>query len=181
VAVGVAQGDRPQPWQVAGLLLAIAGVVLASGPELHRPGSGSRRAARRPLLLAAVAGVGFGTTIVCLTHGARTSTVMTLVVMRATSVAILAGLAVAGTVSFGVDRVDLPVLVAIGVGDVGANAALAVASTHGLLAVVAVLSSLYPAVTVLLARAVHDERLQRVQGLGVAAALTGVVLIASGG
>lgn len=181
VAVGVAQGDRPEPWQVAGLVLAVAGVVLASGPELRGREPGSRKAARRPLLLAALSGVGFGTTIVLLTHGARSSTVMTLVVMRAVSVAILVGLAAAGTLRLGVARRDLALLAVIGIGDAGANAALAVASTHGLLSLVAVLSSLYPAVTVLLARTVHDERLRRVQAVGVVGALAGVVLIASGG
>ena len=178
VIVGVAQGDRPTVWQGFGVALAVVGVVLASGPELRgeRPSGGSR-----PLLLAGVAAVGFGLVIVFVSHGARSSTTMTLLVMRATSVAVLGALALAGTVKVGASKRDLPILVAIGAGDVTANAAVAVASTRGLLSVVAVLSSLYPAVTVLLARAVHDERLDRVQMLGVSAALAGVVLIASGG
>jgi drug/metabolite transporter (DMT)-like permease len=181
VVVGIAQGDRPTLWQGLGLVLAIGGVVLASGPELHA-GRMAGRSGARPLALAAVAAVGFGTVIVCVSHGARTSTTMTLVVMRAASVVILLVLAASTRrVRLATGRADLPLLAAIGAGDVGANAAMAVASTRGLLAVVAVLSSLYPAVTVLLARAVHDERLQRVQGLGVAGALAGVVLIASGG
>ena len=56
----------------------------------------------------------------------------------------------------------------------------AVASTEGLLSVVAVLSSLYPVVTVLLARLVHRERMKRIQDLGVAATIAGVALIAGG-
>ena len=178
VVVGLAQGDRPSAWQGAGVVVAVVGVVLASGPELR---SAETSRAVRPLLLAGVAAVGFGTVIVCVAHGARSSTTMTLLVMRATSVAVLGGLALVGTVSVGVSRRDWPLLIAIGAGDVLANAALAVASTRGLLSVVAVLSSLYPAVTVLLARAVHEERLVRVQTVGVTAALVGVVLIASGG
>jgi drug/metabolite transporter (DMT)-like permease len=182
VVVGVAQGDRPSIWQGAGVLLAVSGVVLASGPELRsEPDAPGSRSARRPLLLAGVAAVGFGAVIVCVAHGAQSSTLMTLFVMRATSVALLGAMAVAGRATVVVRRPDLPLLAAIGAGDVGANAALAVASTRGLLSVVAVLSSLYPAVTVVLARSVHDERLQRVQTVGVACALAGVVLIASGG
>jgi drug/metabolite transporter (DMT)-like permease len=178
VVVGVAQGDRPSIWQGVGLALAVVGVVLASGPEVRggRPSGGSR-----PLLLAGLAAVGFGTVIVCVAHGARSSTTMTLLVMRATSVVVLGLLALGGAVTVRASRRDLPLLVAIGAGDVTANAALAVASTRGLLSLVAVLSSLYPAVTVLLARAVHDERLMREQTIGVTAALVGVVLIASGG
>lgn len=177
VVVGLAQGDRPSAWQGAGVAVAVVGVVLASGPELRSPEAGG---GARPLLLAGVAAVGFGTVIVCVAHGARTSTTMTLLVMRLTSVAVLGLLAVAGKVAVGTGRRDLPILVATGAGDVTANAALAVASTRGLLSVVAVLSSLYPAVTVLLARAFHDERLARMQTVGVSAALLGVVLIASG-
>jgi drug/metabolite transporter (DMT)-like permease len=177
LVVGLAQGDRPTALQDCGVALAVVGVVLASGPEVR---AADARGAARPLLLAAVAAVGFGTVIVCVAHGARVSTTMTLLVMRATSVGVLGGLAVGGAVHVGAGRRDLPLLVAVGAGDVTANAALAVASTRGLLSVVAVLSSLYPAVTVLLARAVHDERLGRVQAAGVGTAMVGVVLIASG-
>ena len=187
VVVGVAQGDRPSGWQGLGVALAVAGVVLAGGPDLRRHPTTGERSSRRPLLLAALAAVGFGAVLVCVAHGARSSTVMTLLVMRLTSVVLLGAVVTARRVdvrSPGSDLIrgsDLAVLALIGAGDVGANAAMAVASTRGLLSVVAVLSSLYPAVTVLLARAVHHERLQRVQEVGVVGALAGVVLIASGG
>jgi len=73
-------------------------------------------------------------------------------------------------------------LVAIGLLDTGGNALFAGASSsHGLLSVVSVLSSLYPVVTVLLARWVLGERVQRTQDIGVAIALAGVVLITAGG
>src|SRR3954470_7347595 len=70
VVVGFAQGDRPSAWQGAGLVLAVAGIVLASGVERGA-------AKRRSSVLAGVAAVGFGTVIVCVVHGARTSVVMT--------------------------------------------------------------------------------------------------------
>ena len=73
-------------------------------------------------------------------------------------------------------------LVAIGFLDTGGNALFAAASsTHGLLSVVSVLASLYPVVTVLLARLVLGERVQRTQEAGVIAVLAGVVLITAGG
>lgn len=73
-------------------------------------------------------------------------------------------------------------LVAIGVLDTGGNALFAAASsTHGLLSVVSVLASLYPVVTVLLARLVLGERVQRTQDAGVLLVLVGVVLITAGG
>jgi len=73
-------------------------------------------------------------------------------------------------------------LVAIGILDTAGNALYAAAtSTHGLISVVSVLASLYPVVTVLLARAVLGERVQRTQDAGVVVALVGVVLITAGG
>ena len=73
-------------------------------------------------------------------------------------------------------------LIAIGVLDTGGNALFAAASSsHGLLSVVSVLASLYPVVTVLLARIVLGERVQRTQDAGVVVALVGVVLITAGG
>jgi len=178
VAVGIGQGDRPGLWQGIGVVLAFAGVFLAAGPQRDESGA---RSSRRPLVFAAIAAAGFGSVLVCVARGARSSTVMTLLTMRVTSVALLVLLAVAGRAVVTAHVRDLPLLAVIGAGDVGANAAMAVASTRGLLSVVGVLSSLYPAVTVLLARIVHGERLTRVQSVGVVAALAGVTLIASGG
>ena len=74
-----------------------------------------------------------------------------------------------------------PGLIAIGLLDTGGNALFAAASSHGLLSVVSVLASLYPVVTVLLARLVLGERVQRSQDAGVLLVLGGVVLITARG
>jgi drug/metabolite transporter (DMT)-like permease len=105
---------------------------------------------------------------------------MTLIIMRSVAVALLLVLAVStGPAQLKFAASDLPLLTVCGAFDLGANATFAYASTHGLLSVVSVLSSLYPAITVVLAGAIHHERLRRVQLSGVVAALCGVVLIAS--
>jgi drug/metabolite transporter (DMT)-like permease len=179
VIVGIAQGNRPSVFQDAGIAVAIIGVVLASGPELQRADDGSR-AGSRPLLLAVVAACGFGVVFVALAHGAEHGTLMTLIIMRSVAVALLLVLAVStGPAQLKFAASDLPLLTVCGAFDLGANATFAYASTHGLLSVVSVLSSLYPAITVVLAGAIHHERLRRVQLSGVVAALCGVVLIAS--
>jgi drug/metabolite transporter (DMT)-like permease len=175
VAVGIVRGDRPSALQVAGMAIAATGAVCASGPEL-RAGVG-----RRPLLLALLAAAGFGTVLVALAEGGDDSVPMTLLVMRATTVGLLLAVALIRRTRGGLVRADLAVLAAIGMTDVVANGCYAAATTSGLLSVVAVLGSLYPAVTVVLARLVHHERLRRVQDVGIAAALIGVALIASGG
>lgn len=176
VLVGLLRGERPGTVQVFGIVLAVVGVVLASGPEL------SGRAGARPLLLAVLAAFAFGLALLFIAEGGRTSTLMTLVAMRATSVAVMVVAlgAVARRTSLGLRAGDVPVITVMGLGDVGANLAFGVASTKGLVSVVAVLGSLYPVVTVLLARVVLAERLARVQNVGVAVALAGVVLIAAG-
>ena len=175
VAVGLARGESPTALQVAGIAVAIAGVVLASGPEL------TGGASPKPLALAVGAAVGFGLVAVLLARGAEASAgavVTTLLVMRCTSVAVLAALLAVRRPT--VARTDWTVLAVIGLGDVAANAAYALASRHGLLSVVSVLASLYPVVTVLLARQLQDERLRPVQVVGAAGTLVGVALLAAG-
>lgn len=175
VLAGLLAGDRPTAWQLVGVLVATTGAVLASGPEM---GGGARSSA---VLLAAAAGLCFGLVMLFMARGAETSPLMTLVGMRVTCVTCLAvAAAVAGTLG-GVGRTDTAALVAVGVLDGGANLSYSIASTSGLLTLVAVLASVYPAVTIVLARIVHGERLARVQHVGVAATLVGVVLIAATG
>jgi drug/metabolite transporter (DMT)-like permease len=179
VLVGLARGERPAAVQLVGIAIAVVGVVLASGPEL------SGRAGVTPLLLAAVAAVGFGLALLFIAEGSRSSTLMTLVTMRVTSVSVLAvALLVAlrrrSRPTLSLDRRDQALVVLIGVADVAANLTFGLASTRGLVSVVAVLGSLYPVVTVLLARVLHGERLGTAQTAGVAGALGGVALIAGG-
>lgn len=184
VGVGLAQGERPTALQVIGIVLAITGVVLASGPEL----SGRGRGGLLPLLLAAGAALGFGGVLALVAIGAAAgssgSVVMVLLTMRLTSVlvltALLLGFARSRGVELSVRRPDLPVLVTIGTFDVAANGAYAVASQTDLVSVTAVLASLYPVVTVLLARRRLEERLSALQLVGVAGALAGVVVLAAG-
>ena len=75
---------------------------------------------------------------------------------------------------------NIAALAVIGVLDLAANGLFAVATTEGLLSVVAVLGSLYPAVTVILARFVLAERVSRTQQIGVGLTLAGVVAISAG-
>jgi drug/metabolite transporter (DMT)-like permease len=174
LAVGLAAGERPSVLQLVGAGLGVVGGVLASGPEL------ASGASRRPVALALLAGVSFGLTLVFLARGSEDSPLLTLVGMRATSVTVLLVVALVARSLGGVRRGDLPLLGLIGMLDGGANLTYAIATTAGLLSLVSVLASLYPAVTVVLARVLHHERMTRVQDAGVLAAIVGVVLVAAG-
>ena len=179
VLVGLSRGERPSAVQLAGIAVAVVGVVLASGPEI------SGRAGTRPLVLALVAALGFGFALTFIAEGARSSTLMTLVAMRVTSVTVMTVVLVAALRKVPrsrlvLDRRDTVLVTVVGLCDVAANLAFGLASTRGLVSVVGVLGSLYPVVTVLLAQVVHGERMLRVQNVGVGAALGGVALIAVG-
>jgi len=178
VIVGVAGGDRPGALQLAGILAAVVGVVLASREEdvaLHE-----RRAFEASIGLALVAALGFGSFFVGLRASARTDVPWALFASRGAGVAALIGAALALRPPGPVGRRSLPLLVLMGALDLAANGLYALAARHGLLSVVAVAASLYPLATVLLARIVLGERVRRVQEVGIAAALTGVLLIAAG-
>lgn len=171
VVVGVVAGERPGLLAWAGVVVAVAGAVLASGPEL------SGAAARRPVVLAVLAGLGFGVTLVLLDRGAADSVLHTLWGMRLTSVTGFAVAALAARRLGGVGGRDVPLLAVIGLADVLANGLYAYASSRGMVSLASVLGSLYPAVTVVLARLVLGERLARVQQAGVLGCLAGSVLI----
>lgn len=175
IVLGLLTGDAPTVLQYVGLLVALVGVVLASGPEL----SGDTGA--RPVLLALAATVLFGTCLVAIAIGSETSVVMTMTGMRVFTVAFLVVVGLAALARGTRTRVrssrDVGFMSAIGVLDVSANLFYGIAATTGILSLVSVLGSLYPVVTVLLAWRFLGERLKPIQYAGVALALGGVAAI----
>jgi drug/metabolite transporter (DMT)-like permease len=174
VAVGLLQGETPAPVQLLGIILAISGILLASGPEL----SGAESA--RPLIFGGIAAIAFGVMFVLMAEGSQHDPLMTMVGMRTTSVVIFAVILLAVRNIGGATRADAVPLVTIGVFEAAANVTFGFATTMGLLATTAVLGDLYPVVTAVLAAIFLRERLRAVQYVGVATALTGVLMIAGG-
>jgi drug/metabolite transporter (DMT)-like permease len=126
-----------------------------------------------------VAAIALGLFVYFLGLGSRQGDPLsTLVGARVGSLAVLVGVAVVLRAPVSIARSSIAAVAAVGLADVSANALFAVASTHGLLALVSVLGSLYPVVTVLLAHVLLGERLTRAQRAGVALALGGVAVIA---
>jgi drug/metabolite transporter (DMT)-like permease len=178
VLVGVAEGERPSGLQVAGMAAALVGVILASREPVEEGGPPANRAA---IGLALVAAAGFGTFFVGIDKASATAEVpWVIIVQRCSSLALLVIAALVARPALPRDAPSFALLGMIGVLDLGANGLYALATTHGLLSVVSVLGSLYPAVTVVLARVVLAERIARVQEVGVLLALAGVVAISAG-
>ena len=174
VTIGLVQGEQPSTMQLAGIVLALIGVILASGPELNG------KVDPRPVLLALFAAVTFGFCVYFMAIGARINPTMTVTAMRAIQVSIVIALLLVIRNLGGLVKRDIPMLATIGASDAGANVLYTFAASLGLLSVVSVLGSLYPIVTVLLAWWIHKERLMRVQYIGIAITFSGVALLALG-
>ncbi|MFL6139851.1 MAG: EamA family transporter [Frankiaceae bacterium] len=176
VIVGVIGGDHLSPLQVVGIVVAVLGVVAAGGPDVRAARAGGLR--HRPVLLAVVAALGFGAVLLFIAKGSESSVLVTLLVMRLSAVVCLGTVALALRRRPTIARPDLPVLAGVGMLDLAANAAYGIATRSALVSLAAVLASLYPVVTVVLARQIHAERLSRSQLIGAVAAICGGALIA---
>ena len=167
------QGERPTMLQTIGIVIAITGAFMASGPEVKNG------LPIKPILFALVAAFGFGTALTFIAIGSETDSLHTMTAMRVASVSICILLALKFRTVGGFTRNYLPLLIFIGVADFLANFLLGVATTKGLVSIAMVFGSLFPVVTILLAYKFLHERLHRVQYLGISFALLGVVLIAA--
>lgn len=192
-AWGLATGDRPSALALAGVAGALVAVAFISGaPEhadtLREPGEAALRTDRGVVAVAAGAGVGFGVVYVLLGSTTDHAGLWPLLVARPLSVVLaVAALATVARIrhrpvvqELGVPADARHLVAAAGVLDVGANAIYLAATRQGLLSIVAVLSSLYPAATVVLARVFLGERLHRQQVAGLVLAAAGVTAISLG-
>lgn len=187
VGVGLVLGERPGLLQFAGIAVAVAGILLAGGPELR--GAPVRRQA---IVLTLVTAFGFGAVMALISEASTSITglFLALFVQRVTNVAV-GGAALYVSVRRGapalpedggprVVRAALPALAFVGLADVAANGTYSVAAQNGPVTVAAVLASLYPVITAVAARGFLKERLRAVQAAGAGLALIGTILLASG-
>ncbi len=184
VIVGFAQGDRVGIIQAVGLLLTVVGVVCASRAAPDRAlavgGWAPARLRVGSIALALLAALGFGSYFVFAHAGARGGVLWLVGLSHTAAIPLVVGLWLAGQRAVPAGRRDGLLLIGLGLIDLSATALYAVATRRGALALVAVAGSLYPVVTVLMARAVLRERVLPVQGAGIVAALGGVLLLAAG-
>lgn len=176
-AISLATGERPSAVAIAGAGVALVGAVLASAEE--RRAEAPERV--QAIALAAVAAVALGLFTYFLGLGSREgSPLSTLVGARVGSLSLLFVLCLARRQPLRLGRGSALKVAAVGLCDVAANALFALASGYGLLALVSVLGSLYPVMTVVLAYVLLHERLTRLQIAGIAVALAGVAALSSG-
>ena len=177
VVVGMVRGEHLNVLQLAGIGVTLTGIVLASGPEF-RSGVPVRRQA---LGFAIGAAVGFGVAYTLLAIAASSGVYGTLLWQRIGGLIVLGPIVARSGILRGIRLTArrLGALALIGGCDIVANGSYALAASRGDLSIAAVLASLYPVVTALLARGILAERLRPVQSIGVLAALGGVVLLSS--
>ena len=176
LAVDAGRGLTPTAFQWLGIVLVLAGIVtLSREPSGVRAGRVAAGAG-----LAVVAALGFGGFVVGLDAGSDESAPWAVVAARSASVSIALVAAALTATSLRPPVRFVPALVAVGAFDTGANVSVAFATTKGAAGIVAVLSALYPVVTVVLARLVLAERLSVARRAGGVVALAGAAFVAAG-
>lgn len=174
VVVGLAQGDRPSRLAILGIVCAFPAIALISRVVDDNP------AHRGGVVDGVLAGVGFGTLFVFLGQVGNDAGLFPLATSQVTSV--LAVIATATVLRQTWVPRSRGAWSASMMGPLGATAqgSFLYATHHGLLSVVSVISSLYPASTVLLAAVVLREKIHGWQGVGLVFAGLAVALVAAG-
>jgi drug/metabolite transporter (DMT)-like permease len=175
VIVGAVGGERPAIVQWVGMVVALAGCVLAS-----REGAGAPTVAARWRLsigLAVLSAIAIGAQLVLLGRASTHDAAWAVLLARIVSIGCFGAVALVMRPRLAIAAV--PPLLVIGLLDTGANVAFAAATTAGLLAVVSVIGSTFPVITVALAHRRLGERLGGPQRVGVLLALVGVVAISA--
>lgn len=176
VAFGLARGDPTTTLQEVGMACALLGVIVASRTGEAQAHLGPD--ARLGVGFALLAAVGFGGFFVLLHEASANDVLWAVSIQRATGAIVIALIVLARRPRFAITASDAPALLLVGSLDQAANVLYGLASTVGLVSLAAVLASLYPMVTVILARLILNERISGMQKSGVALALTGVALVA---
>lgn len=181
LAVGLLAGQVPGPLRTVGLLLVVAGLVLASREPASSDGARSGPDVRS-LGFGLVAGVGFGAYFVLMAEASATSVPWALALARLAAISLIGlGVVVASRLAtvpaVALRRVDVVRLLALGLVVVVGDGAYALSSTYGALVLVAVLAATHPVVTVLWARFAGGERIDGLRWAGIAVTVLGVCAV----
>jgi len=175
ILFGIAQGERPSASAWAGIALAVLTIVLVSADGRASATDPARR--RRALALAATSGVFIGVFLIAFERAGTGQGILPLFIARASSVPLFAVVLLARERRPWPKGVSPATAVTAGVFDIAANGCYLYALARAPLSIVATLSNLYPAFTVLLGVLVLRDRPRPVQQLGLGLALAAIVLI----
>lgn len=183
VAFAFAIGERLRPLTFAGVALALIAILLVSRPPRSENSDGEKPSGRFPpgLGLALLSGVSVGIFFLSLARTSMAAGMWPLVAARISSIGLFAIIALVARRTLRMDRTASATATLGGALDMAANAVYMTAARIGPLSVVVTLASLYPASTVMLARIILKEHLNRTQIAGIACALLAVLLIVSQG
>lgn len=173
VAAGILLEGLPRPLVLLGIVFAIVAVILVSRVRDDKSGPSG-------LGLALIAGVGLGSFSACIAQVSDGHAFGPLAVIRGTEAILVAGAVVMSAAAWRPERRLVPAIVVVGVLDMFGNGAFILAVQAGALAVAAVLSSLYPVTTVILATIFLRERVTRTHAAGIGLAVAAVACIAVG-
>lgn len=173
LAYALITGDTLSAVTSVGVVIALVGVFCASGPEL------SQGLPLKPLLLALGAAAGFGLALTFIAMGSQSSALLTMVSMRSATFFVTISLAIKFKTTGKFSRQEMPALIFIGAADFLANLLLGIACTKGPVSIAMVFGSLYPIATAVLAFKFLNERLHKVQYVGIALAVAGVSIISA--
>jgi drug/metabolite transporter (DMT)-like permease len=173
VLAGIVFEGIPAPIVLFGIGLAFVAVVLVSRVNDERGGPSGAG-------LALVAGVALGLLGIAIAQLGDGHVFGPLTILRATEAALIAAIVIAGRREWRPDRRWWPALAGVGIMDMCGNGAFILAVQAGSLAVAAVLSSLYPVTTVVLATVFLRERVTRSHAVGIALAVVAIACIAAG-
>ncbi|MGD2036489.1 MAG: DMT family transporter [Desulfobacterales bacterium] len=177
VIVSLAVGDNPTPLQKLGMAVAIAGAVFAS---LEKNNDGNSRRLATGVGLAIGSAIAAGIFFVVMDLASEADPYWAAFLMRFSYFAFLIIIFLLTRPAVQVGRVHMPAIIFLGICDALAGFAYALATTHGILGIVAVVGALYPAVTVLLSMLILRERPQPAQLIGVVLAVVGIAFISAG-
>jgi len=175
--VDIALEGSPSKWSIAGFVLAIVAIWLITRPE--PAGQNDETGHPKGVAAAALAGVGFAGFYLCV-HQATGSPAWIALIARIASLSATAVAVAATRAPLKLGRPAAALGLIAGFFDISGSALFIYASQHGRLDEAVVITSLYPAVTVLLARLVLKEHFSRWKFIGLLAALAAVPLIAAG-
>ena len=178
VGVAIAAGERPGPLVYLGGAVCLVATVLVSSEGIGR-GRPASRPGGRGLLLGIAGGLAFGLFFLFLRYAGASGVLWPSAVARITGALVVTG-AVAwlgGQAWRSVSPWLLAAAIVSGVLDAAANVCYVAATRDGLFGIAVVLTSLYPGITVLLARVVLRERMRLPQVAGLLLAVAGIALV----